>query len=133
MRISRGSVYYLPRPVREADLAIMRRAPERPITALLDRSRSRVIDRSGDGLSIVPAYSFPRRSCLDCEHLMIGQNLVPANDFVPDHRVQQAGEKAAKYAAASRSKATLRGINVTGRTSRPVRPRTIDNPRRNDR
>jgi hypothetical protein len=50
---------------------------------------------------------------------MIGQN-----------RVQQAGEKAAKYAAASRSKATLRGINVTGRTSRPVRPRTIDNPRR---
>jgi hypothetical protein len=64
---------------------------------------------------------------------MIGQNLAPANDFVPDHRVQQAGEKAAKYAAASRSKATLRGINVTGRTSRPVRPRTIDNPRRNDR
>ena len=25
LRISRGSVYYLPRPVREADLAIMRR------------------------------------------------------------------------------------------------------------
>ena len=25
LRISRGSIYYLPRPVREADLAIMRR------------------------------------------------------------------------------------------------------------
>jgi putative transposase len=32
LRISRGSVYYLPRPVSEADLAIMRR---------LDRARNR--------------------------------------------------------------------------------------------
>jgi hypothetical protein len=37
LKISRGSVYYLPRPVPEADLAIMQRLDRRPPMGLPGR------------------------------------------------------------------------------------------------
>ena len=37
LNISRGSVYYLPRPMPEAELALMRRLDRHPVRLSLDR------------------------------------------------------------------------------------------------